>query len=82
MLPAAALVPEGQLVEHKGQPTHRMRVQQAFHFEVPSRGRRPAGRLEAGAAVRLLDSQGRWARVVDERGLVVFTALGGLEALS
>lgn len=82
VLPDAALVPVGQPLERAGPPTHRLRIGQPVHFEVPVRGRRAAGRLEAGAVVQLRDRRGRWARVVDGRGLLVFTAFAGLEPLT
>ena len=81
LLPASALVPDGQPIHSDKAPTHRLRAEQPMHFEVPVQSRRPAGRLPKGAAVQLLACEGRWAHVVDERGLSVFTALSGLEPL-
>jgi hypothetical protein len=79
VLPDAATVPKTNQAPVPRRFTHELITEQPFYYT--ARGTEPAGTLSAGSHVRL-ETEGRTrCRVVDGRGLSVFTACDGVQPL-
>ena len=79
VLPDAAAVPAKNIAAAPRRFTHELATEQPFYYS--ARGTEPAGTLAAGARVRVAAEGRTRCRVVDARGLAVYTACSGLKAL-
>jgi hypothetical protein len=79
-LPASAEIPAGNLRSAPARHTHRLSVAQPYYYKADA-AREAAGTFAAGTRVSQLSTKGALSRVVDDRGLSVYTASAGLEAL-
>lgn len=77
VLPDAAAVPAKNQVSVPRRFTHEVAAEQAFYYS--ARDTEPAGTLSAGSRVRLTTEGRTRCRVVDSRGLSVYTACAGLK---
>jgi hypothetical protein len=83
VLPDSALVPEGSLVRPAPTRfTHKLTIEQRFHYMGSDRSSPPDGVLPAGTKVVLLDDRGDICEVVDGRGLRVTLSSRGLRRLA
>jgi hypothetical protein len=80
-LPASAEIPAGNLRSAPAHHTHRLAVAQPYYYKANATGE-SAGTFPAGTRVSQLSEKGSLSRVVDDRGLSVYTASAGLEPLS
>lgn len=82
VLPDPALVPEESLVRPAPTRfTHKLAVDQPFHYASSDRTSPADGTLTAGTKVVLVDEDGDVCHVVDGRGLRVTTSRAGLRRL-
>ena len=82
VLPDSALVPEESLVRPvPTRFTHKLAVEQPFHYASSDRSAPPDGTLSAGTKVVLVDEDGDICCVVDGRGLRMATSRAGLRRL-
>jgi hypothetical protein len=79
ILPDAAAVPKKNQAPVPRRFTHEVAGEQPFYYA--ARDTEPAGTLSAGSRVRLASEGATRCRVVDSRGLVVYTACAGLKPL-
>jgi hypothetical protein len=79
VLPDAATVPAKNLAPVPRRFTHEVAAEQPFYYS--ARDTEPAGTLSAGSRVRLASEGRTRCRVVDARGLAVYTACTGLTPL-
>jgi hypothetical protein len=80
VLPDAAAVPKKNQVSVPRRFTHQLTAEQPFYYS--ARSKDPAGSLSAGSRVRVAAEGRTRCRVVDERGLAVYTACEGLAPLA
>jgi hypothetical protein len=80
MLPATAQIPKGNLRRPPATYTDRLAGAQPYFYE-PDVSGEPAGTFAAGTRVRRLSEAGSVCRVVDSRGLSVYTSCAGLTPL-
>jgi hypothetical protein len=79
-LPATAQIPSGNLRRPPARYTHRLTAEQPYFYGPDASG--PAvGTFENGTRVAQLSEEGALCRVVDSRGLSVYTSCAGLEPL-
>lgn len=79
-LPASAQIPSANLRQPPAEFTHRLTAPQPFFYAADASGE-PAGTFRAGTRVARLEEAGPMCRVVDGRGLSVYTSCDGLEPL-
>ena len=79
VLPDAATVPKKNQAPVPRRFTHAVAAEQPFYYSM--RDTEPAGSLPAGSRVRLASEGRPRCRVVDSRGLSVYTACDGLAPL-
>jgi hypothetical protein len=79
ILPDAAAVPAKNQAPVPRRFTHELAAEQPFFYSL--RDTEPAGTLSAGSRVRLTSEGRTRCRVVDARGLAVYTACAGLTPL-
>lgn len=79
-MPEAAQIPQSNLRRPPATYTHRIAVAQSYFYEADALGE-PAGHFAAGTRVRRLSADGALCRVVDRRGLSVYTDCAGLTPL-
>jgi hypothetical protein len=79
VLPDAAAVPKKNQAPVPRRFTHELAAEQPFYYS--ARDTAPAGSLPAGSRVRLASAGRTRCRVVDSRGLSVYTACDGLTPL-
>jgi hypothetical protein len=80
VLPDAAAVPKQNQAPVPRRFTHELAAEQPFYYS--ARDTEPAGKLRAGSRVRLTSEGPSRCRVVDSRGLSVYTAPDGLTPLA
>ena len=80
-LPASAQIPAKNLRPPPVEYTHYLRVEQTFFYE-PDASAEPVATFAAGTRVARLGEIGGMCRVVDSRGLDVYTSCEGLEPLA
>jgi hypothetical protein len=80
-LPESAQIPPGNLRRPPTRFTHRLVADQPYFYEPDASGQ-PAGTFDAGTRVARIAEEGTQCRVVDSRGLSVYTGCAGLEPLS
>lgn len=81
VLPDSAQIPDGNLVDPPSAFTHAVTGDQAYYYH-SRRSKEAAGTFSAGTRVKLVSTGGSMCRVVDGRGLSVYTACDGLEPLT
>jgi hypothetical protein len=82
VLSDGSLVPEGNVIRPPpNRFTHRLSVDEPYHFDDPRHGAEPAGMLPAGTPVALLVEGPERCRVVDGRGLYVEVSRASLSPL-
>jgi len=79
-LPASAQVPKGNLRRPPSRYTHRLVAEQPYFYEPDASGE-AAGTFGAGTRVARVAEEGTLCRVVDSRGLSVYTSCAALEPL-
>lgn len=79
-LPEAAQIPAGNLRRPPVRYTHRLIAEQPYFYEPDGSGN-AAGTFGTGARVARIAVEGALCRVVDSRGLSVYTSCAGLEPL-
>jgi len=79
-LPASAQIPAANLRRPPAHYTHQLSAAQPYFYEADASGE-AAGTFDAGTRVARLAEEGALCRVVDGRGLSVYTSCGGLEPL-
>jgi hypothetical protein len=79
VLPDAATVPKKNQAPVPRRFTHEVIAEQPFYYS--AKAPEPAGTLPAGSHVRLSTTGRARCRVVDPRGLSVYTACDGLKPL-
>ena len=79
VLPDAATVPRKNQAPVPRRFTHELIAAQPFYYS--PRSQEPAGTLPAGSRVRLSTEGRTRCRVIDARGLSVYTAADGLKPL-
>jgi hypothetical protein len=80
-LPEAAQIPAGNLRRPPSRYTHRLIAEQPYFYEADASGNAP-GTFGAGTRVARVTEEGALCRVVDSRGLFVYTSCAGLEPLA
>ena len=79
VLPDSALVPEKNLQPPPTEFSHEVIADQPYYYSSPQQATSPDGMFPAGTKVKLLaHNGGPMCRVVDARGLCVWTAFSGL----
>ena len=82
VLPDSALVPEKNLQPPPTEFSHEVIAHQPYYYSSPQQATSPDGMFPAGTKVKLLaHNGGPMCRVVDARGLCVWTAFSGLRRL-
>ena len=81
LLPGSGEVPIENLRRPPTRYTHRVMGEQPYFYQ-PQIGPTAAGTFDAGTRVALIAEAGALCRVVDSRGLFVFTKCSGLEKLA
>ena len=79
-LPATAQIPSGNLRRPPAHYTHRLTAEQPYFYEPDASGP-AAGTFDKGTRVAQVAEEGALCRVVDSRGLSVYTSCAGLEPL-
>ena len=80
-LPEAAQIPARNLRRPPARYTHRVIAEQPYFYEPDATGN-AAGTFGAGDRVARVEEEGTLCRVVDSRGLFVYTSCAGLEPLA
>ena len=80
VLPASAQIPSRNVRRRPARYTHELVAEQPYFYEPDSSGE-PAGTFAAGTRLEQVAEEGALRRVVDSRGLSVYTSSDGLEAL-
>jgi hypothetical protein len=82
VLPDSAVVPEKNLLPPPKKFTHLVAAEQPYFYSDAPMPAKPDGKFAAGTRVLLSShDDGAICRVVDERGLHVFTAWEGLQRI-
>jgi hypothetical protein len=82
VLPDSAVVPDENMLPPPKKFTHLVVAEQPYFYSDAPKPATPAGTFAAGTRVLLSShDDGAMCRVVDERGLHVFTACDGLQRI-